>query len=157
MIRRTIPASGRTPSPRLVVRPGTRRATDAPEFRPQLALLAAGFLAVLLLEVWQTSTVASLSVRLGRSVQELQQAGAEKAWLSSQLERQGNRAELGPVAGALGLRPVDPRRIVTLPEEYLEPAPSRASATPTAPLLALAGRTLEALVPDAAARGRQVN
>lgn len=157
MIRRTIPAPGRSPRRGLVVRPGTRRATDAPPFRPQLALLAAGLLGVLLFEVWQTSTVASLSVRLGRSVHELQQASAERAWLASRLERAASRAELGPVAGALGLRPVDPRRIVTLPEEYLEPAPARSASSPTAPLLAFAGRALEALVPDAAARGRHVN
>lgn len=157
MNRRTIPASGRVASPRLVVRPGTRRATDAPAVRPQLALLAIGVLGLLLLEVWQTATVASLSVRLGHSVHALQQATAERAWLSSRLEQGTSRSELGPVAASLGLKPVDPRRIVTLPEEYLEPAPGGAASAPTAPLLAMADRALEALVPDAAARGRNVN
>jgi hypothetical protein len=157
MSRRTIPASGRTASPRLVIRPGTRRVHDAPPFRPRMALLAVGVLSLLLLEVWQTSTVASLSVRVGRSVHELQQASAERAWTASRLEQSSSRSELGPVAGALGLQPVDPRQIVTLPEEYLEPAPARQTSSPSAPLLALAGRALDALVPDAAARGRHVN
>lgn len=133
------------------------RVADAPAFRPQLVLLAAAVLAVLLMEVWQTSTVASLSVRLGRSADALQQASAERAWANSRLERSSSRSQLGPVAGALGLQPVDPRRIVTLPEEYLEPAPGRPASTPASPLVAFAGRALGALVPDAAARGRDVN
>jgi hypothetical protein len=121
-----------------------------------MVLYAMGVLSLLLLEVWQTSTVASLSVQIGRSVHELQQASAERAWTASRLEQSTNRSELGPVAGALGLQPVDPRQIVTLPEEYLEPAPTR-QTSPSSPLLAMAGRALDALVPDAAARGRRVN
>ncbi len=157
MNRRFDPAPRRTASPRLVVRPGTRRATDAPPFQPTLALFAVALLGVLLLEVWQTATVASLSVRLGKSTTLLQQSTAERAWLASRLEQGANRSELGPVAASLGLRPVDPRRIVTLPEDYLEPAPGRAATAPTASLLALADKALDALVPDAAARGRDVN
>jgi len=144
-------------SPRLVGGAGTRRASDAPVVRPLLALGAIALLAILLLEVWQTATVASLSVRVGRSEEALQQANAEQAWTLSRLERSSSRAQLGPVAGALGLQPVDPRQIVTLPEEYLEAAPARPARQPSTPLLAFAGRALEALVPDAAARGRNVN
>ncbi|MCC6350619.1 MAG: hypothetical protein IT347_13620 [Candidatus Eisenbacteria bacterium] len=133
------------------------RVPDAPAVRPQFVLLAAVVLAVLLIEVWQTSTVASLSMRLGRSTELLQQANAERAWTNSRLDQSSSRSQLGPVAGALGLKPVDPHRIVTLPEEYLEPAPGRPASAPTTPLLALAGRALEAIVPEAAARGRGVN
>lgn len=157
MSRPTVPAPRRVASPRLASRPGIRRVPDAPVFRPQLALLAVGVLGFLLLEVWQTATVASLSVRVGRGAHALQQANAELAWTASKLERSSTRAELGPVAGALGLQPVDPRQIVTLPEDYLEPAPSRPAAAAPAPLLAMAGRALQALVPDASARGRHVN
>jgi hypothetical protein len=57
----------------------------------------------------------------------------------------------------MGLRPVDPRQIVTLPEDYLEPAATHAPGASGSPLLALAGRALDALVPDASARGRHVN
>lgn len=156
MSRPATPSPLRFMSPRLGYRAGVRRA-DAPAFRPHLVLLAAGLLAALLLEVWQTSTVASLSVKVGRGETALQQASAEKAWAVSRLEQGSTRAELGPVASALGLQPVDPRQIVTLPEEYLEPSPARPASTPSTPLLAFAGRALEALVPDAAARGRRVN
>lgn len=133
------------------------RVADAPAFRLQRVLLPAAVLAILLIEVWQTSTVASLSMQLGRSAEARRQARAELAWAGSRLERSSDRSQLGPVAGALGLRPVDPHRIVTLPEEYLEPASGRPASSPTAPLLAFAGRALGALVPDAAARGRDVN
>lgn len=156
MSRPATPSPLRFMSPRLGYRTGSRL-PEAPAFRPRLALLAAGLLSVLLLEVWQTSTVASLSVKVGRSEAALQQASAEKAWAVSRLERGNTRTELGPVASALGLQPVDPRQIVTLPEEYLEPSPARPASTPSTPLLAFAGRALEALVPDAAARGRNVN
>lgn len=157
MSRRTFPAPGRTAHPRWTIRPGTRRASEPPAFRPQLALLAVAVLAVLLLEVWQTSTVASLSIRLGKSVHALQQANAEMAWTRAKLDRSSSRSELEPVAAVMGLRPVDPRQIVTLPEDYLEPAPARQAASPGSPMLALAGRALDALVPDASARGRHVN
>jgi len=133
------------------------RVADAKPFRPQLALVGLALLGVLLLEVWQTATVASLSMQLGRSTHTLQQASAELGWTRSKLDRSSSRAELGPVAGEMGLGPVDPRQIVTLPEEYLEPAAARASGAPGSPLLALAGRALDALVPDASARGRNVN
>jgi hypothetical protein len=140
-----------------MIRPGARRVSDAPTLRPQLALLAVSVLAALLLEVWQTSTVASLSIQLGKSVHALQQAGAECAWTRSKLDRSSSRSELEPVAVVMGLRPVDPRQIVTLPEDYLEPAPSRPANTPGSPMLAFASRAMDALVPDAAARGRRVN
>lgn len=133
------------------------RVADAKPFRPQLALVGLAVLGVLLLEVWQTATVASLSVELGRSTHALQQANAELGWTRSKLDRSSSRSELGPVASELGLRPVDPRQIVTLPEDYLEPASTRAPGASGSPLLALAGRALDALVPDASARGRHVN
>ncbi len=133
------------------------RVADAKPFRPQLALLAVAVVGVLLLEVWQTSTVASLSVQLGKSTHALQQANAELGWTRSKMDRSSSRAELGPVASELGLRPVDPRQIVTLPEEYLEPASAPSANAPGSPMLALAGRALDALVPDASARGRNVN
>lgn len=133
------------------------RVADAKPFRPQLALLAVAVVAVLLIEVWQTSTVASLSVQLGRSTHALQQVNAELGWTRSALDRNSSRSELGPVASAMGLRPVDPRQIVTLPEDYLEPASARPTGAPGSPLLAMAGKALDALVPDASARGRTVN
>jgi hypothetical protein len=132
------------------------RVSDARPFRPQLALAALAVLGVLLLEVWQCSTVASLSEQVGKATHALQQANADLEWTRAQLERESSRAALGPVAEAIGLKPADPQRIVSLPEEYLEPSESRRSAAPHS-LVAMASGALHALVPDAAARGRRVN
>ena len=132
------------------------RVTDARPIRPQLALAAIAVVGVLLMEVWQCSTVASLSEQVGRATHQLQQANAELEWTRAQLDRASSRASLGPMASAIGLRPADPQRMVLLPEEYLEPAEARPSA-PEPSLLALAGRAMHSLVPDAAARGRRVN
>ena len=132
------------------------RVSDARPFRPQLVLAAVAVVGVLLMEVWQCSTVASLSEQVGRATHQLQQGNAELEWTRSQLDRASSRASLGPVASAIGLRPADPQRMVLLPEEYLEPAEARSPAS-EASLSALAGRVLHVLVPDAAARGRRVN
>jgi hypothetical protein len=132
------------------------RVSDARPFRPQLALAACAVLGVLLLEVWQCSTVASLSEQVGKATHALQQANADLEWTRARLERESSRAALGPIAEAIGLEPADPQRIVSLPEEYLEPSQSRRSAVSRS-LVALAGGALHAFVPDAAARGRRVN
>lgn len=132
------------------------RVSDARPFRPQMLGAAAVVVGVLLMEVWQCSAVASLSEQVGRADHQLQQASGQLEWRRVQLERASNRASLGPVASALGLQPADPQRMVLLPEEYLEPAEARASASEPL-LLALAGRVMNSVVPDAAARGRRVN
>ncbi|HTR97935.1 MAG TPA: hypothetical protein VMH61_08540 [Candidatus Acidoferrales bacterium] len=129
---------------------------DAHPIRPGVALLAVAVLGALLLEVWQCSTVASLSDQIGRATRQVQQANAELEWARAQLERESSRASLAPLASALGLKPADPQRIVQLPEEYLEPAETRA-ASAAAPFGALASRIVQSLVPDASARGRRVD
>ena len=133
------------------------RAHDARPFRPQLALIVFGVLGVLLLEVWQNSAVASLSMQAGKATQSLQQANAELEWTRASLARSSSRAELGPMAGAIGLKPVDPQHIVSLPEAYLEPAEPGSAVVTSSPALAFAGRALQLLVPEASARGRRVN
>lgn len=133
------------------------RATEARAFRPELALAALGVLAALLLEVWQSSAVASMSVQLGRANHSLSQANAESEWTRAQLDRGSNRSELSLVASAIGLQPLDPQHIVSLPEEYLEPGEAGGVSAGSSSLLASAGRVLQAIVPDASARGRRVN
>lgn len=133
------------------------RVKDARGFRPQVILGVLAVMAALLLEVWQTSAVASMSVELGKATQTLQQANAEFEWTRAELDRSSNRAELGPVASAIGLKPLDPQHIVTLPEAYLESGDARGAAPGSPSLLASAGRALQSLVPDASARGRRVN
>ena len=93
---------------------------------------------------------------MGGATLRLQRATAGLDLTRAQLDRASSRASLGPMASAIGLRPADPQRMVLLPEEYLEPAETHASAS-EAPLSALAGRVLHSLVPDASARGRRVN
>ena len=132
------------------------RVSDARPFRPQLVLAAVAVVGVLLMEVWQCSTVASLSDQVGGATHRLQTARDGLELTRAQLDRASSRAALDPMASAIGLRPADPQRMVLLPEEYLEPAETRAPAT-QASLPALAGRILHSLVPEAAARGRRVN
>jgi hypothetical protein len=132
------------------------RVSDARPFHPQLVLAALAVVGVLLMEVWQCSTVASLSEQVGGVTARLQRANAGLDLTRAQLDRASSRASLGPMASAIGLRPADPQRMVLLPEEFLEPADVHAPA-PEASLSAYAGRVLHSLVPDAAARGRRVN
>jgi hypothetical protein len=120
-------------------------------------LIVAFALCATLLEVWQHATVQSLSVEAGRVAVELKHANDRCGWLQMELDRASSRTALGPMAVSVGLRPVDPSQIVSLPEDYLIPAEARAGEAGSPTLLASAGRALQSLVPDAAARGRRVN
>ncbi len=112
--------------------------------------------AVLLTEVWQSSTVAGLSVEIYHATGARNQAQAALGWSRAELDKSTSRSQLGPVASELGLRPGDPGRIVSLPEAYLEPADSRLEAVAAGGMFAFAGRAMASLVPDAQARGRLV-
>jgi hypothetical protein len=112
--------------------------------------------AVLLTEVWQSSTVASLSVQIYHANGVRNQANAALGWSHAALDKSTSRSQLGPMAAELGLRPGDPGRIVSLPEAYLEPAESRLEADAAGGMFAFAGRAMASLVPDAQARGRRV-
>jgi hypothetical protein len=113
-------------------------------------------LAALLLEVWQQSAVASLSLRVGRAADQLKRASNELEWTRAELDRSATRAEVGTLAFSAGVRPGDQAQIVWLPADYLEDD-GAGTAAPPPTLLAAAGRTLGALVPDAMARGRHVH
>ena len=132
------------------------RVSDARTFRPGIALAAVGVLAVLLLEVWQSSAVASLSVRAGRANDELRRASAELAWTRAAVDRGSSRAQVGTLATTLGVRPADANQVVWLPAEYLQEDETPAVSVPPT-LLAAAGRAFQSLVPEATARGRRVN
>ena len=132
------------------------RVTDARTFRPGLALAAIAVVGVLLLEVWQCSAVASLSVRAGRANDELRRASAELAWNRAAVDRGSSRSEVGSLATSLGVRPADANQVVWLPAEYLQEDEALAASVPPT-LLAAAGRVLQSIVPEATARGRRVN
>lgn len=132
------------------------RRPNGREFRIGAVLGGLVLLAALLLEVWQSAYVRSLSVQSSEATHKLQLASAELEWTRSKLESGLDREGVAPMAEALGLRPTDPGQFVALPGEYLAHAdlPERSGAAGWAATL---GRTLSPLVPDASARGRDVN
>jgi hypothetical protein len=133
------------------------RVTDARAFRPGWVVAALLLLAMLLLEVWQQSAVASLSVRAGKADELFKRANNELEWTRAQLDREATRAEVGSLAFSAGVRPGDAAQVVWLPSDYLEEDGVVANPDGSPALLAAAGRALQSLVPDATARGRHVN
>jgi hypothetical protein len=125
--------------------------------RPGLWLIAAAVVGMLLVEVWEGSRVAQLSLALGQNRTALEEAQARLAFVRADLERRTTRAETAPLAAPLGLAPADAQQVVVLPSEYLavETTPSRDPAS--ASVLALAERASRALVPEATARVRTEN
>ena len=133
------------------------RRSDARGLPPGWILAGALLLAMLLLEVWQQSAVASLSVSAGRATDALKRANNELEWTRAQIDRGATRAEVGSLASSAGVRPGDAAQVVWLPEDYLEEDGVAADRNGSPALLASAGRALQSLVPEAKARGRRVN
>ena len=133
------------------------RRTDVRGFRPGWWLAGVLLLAMLLLEVWQQSAVASLSVRAGRATEARKRASNDLDWTRAQSDRGATRAEVGALASSAGVRPADAAQVVWLPEDYLEEDGVTADRRGSPALLAQAGRALQSLVPEAKARGRRVN
>jgi hypothetical protein len=130
---------------------------DGRGVRPGPWLAAAAFLSLLLVEVWQNSQQALLSLSLDRHRTELTRAQARLDFLRAEFERKTTRAELAPEAKKLGLLPADPQQIVSLPSEYLADGDPVAETTRPASLLAWAERASRALVPEARAKSRTQN
>jgi hypothetical protein len=131
----------------------TWRASDRRAARPELWLLAALVVGMLLMEVWQSTRMAELSLTLDQSRSALQQARARLDFVRAELERRSTRAELAPLASQLGLAPPDAQQVVTLPAEYLASGEVPTRSDP-ASLMAMAERVSRFLVPEAKARGR---
>lgn len=131
------------------------RTFETRSLRPGPWLLAVALVGILLAEVWQSSRVAELSLRLDRHRTALTAAEARLEFVQARLERRTTRAELAPLADQLGLAPAEAGQVVALPASYLLDAEG---ATPgdaaTVPLLAWAERASRALVPEATARVR---
>jgi len=131
------------------------RASEMRVARPGLWLIAAAVVGMLLVEVWEGSRVAQLSLALGQNRTALEEAQARLAFIRADLERRTTRAETAPLASRLGLAPADAQQVVTLPSAYL----AVAATTPNrdgepASVLTLAERASRALVPEATARVR---
>jgi hypothetical protein len=130
------------------------RVADGRALRPELWLAATGLVALLLVEVWQSSHAAELCLSLDRNRTALHEADARLQFLRADFERRTTRAELTPLASKLGLAPADAQQVVGLPAEYLAPAePTRLAAEPPA-LLSLVEKASRALVPEARAKSR---
>lgn len=133
------------------------RASERRVARPGLWLIAAAVVGMLLVEVWEGSRVAQLSLALGQNRTALEEAQARLAFVRADLERRTTRAETAPLAARLGLAPADAQQVVALPSAYLT-----AGATPNrdgepASVLVWAERASRALVPEATARVRAEN
>jgi hypothetical protein len=128
------------------------RARGGSVARPELWLLAAAVVGMLLVEVWQSARMAELSLALDQSRTALQQAHARLDFVRAELERRSTRAELAPLASQLGLAPPDVQQVVALPAEYL--AEGNSERRDDASRMAWAERVSRVLVPEAKARGR---
>jgi hypothetical protein len=138
------------------VRPSWR-ALEARPARPELWLLAAALVGMLLVEVWQSSRMAELGYERDRIQASLEQSEARLEFSRAELERRTTRAELAPLAIQLGLAPADVRQVVALPSAYLADAPRGDTRGSSSTLLAMAERVSRAIVPEATARDRAGN
>ena len=129
-------------------------ATDAR--RTWLAPLAIALVVVFVLlgEVWQSSRVAQLALRLDQSRADFQNARSRLDYLRAEQEKRATRTQLEPIARQLKLKPARPQQVVLLPREYLahEESPPRHDAPV---LVALSARVARVLVPDARAYARE--
>lgn len=131
-------------------------ASDARVLRPELWLVAAVAVAMMLVEVWQSSMVADLCLRLDRTRSTLQQTEARLQYLNAGLEQRTTRSELAATAAAMGLVPADDSHVVNLPSEYL--ASNQEGGTGGASKReSIAERIARVVVPDARARDRAEN
>ena len=121
--------------------------------RPELWIGAAVVLGMLLVEVWQTSRMAQISLALDQTRSEFQQADAQLKYARAAADQRSTRARLDPVAAKLGLAPTRREQVWALPAEYLADDSKASRDDDSVPLLALAERVSGALVPEATARG----
>lgn len=129
------------------------RAGEGRLLRPDLWLFAFAVVAILLVEVWQTSRMAEISLRLDHNTKRLTEARARMDYARAQRERFTTRAELDRVARSMGLAPIDAQQLVALPAAYLERS-TRGDHGSSVTLVAWAERAARSLVPDATARTR---
>jgi hypothetical protein len=132
----------------------TWRTADVQVLRPELWLIAVVAIGMLLVEVWQSSKVAELSLSLDHDRTVLEETRTRLGYLRAESERRIPRAELAPLARQLGLVPASPTQMVALPSVYLAEA-RPVETRPTRSLLAQAiERTSRFFVPEATARSR---
>jgi len=129
------------------------RAPERRVMRPEPWLFGVALAAILLVEVWQTSQMAALSLDLDRTHKAFVEADAQRGFLTAEYERATTRAELTPVAEELNLARADAEQVRALPAEYLADDPSLRDAQAIS-TLAFAERLSRVIVPEARARDR---
>jgi len=132
-------------------------ATEARVRRPELWLVAAVAVAMMLVEVWQSSKVADLCLKLDQTRSRLQQSEALREYLQAGLEHRTTRSGLAPTAAAMGLVPADNSQVVNLPSDYLADSQELGSSGDAGQRGSFAERMARVIVPDARARSRAEN
>ena len=122
--------------------------------RPELGVCAVIVLAMLLVEVWQTSHMAQISVTIGQTRSELQQSEAQLGFARADADRRTTRAELLQLGNQMGMTATGREQVWRLPSEYLADDRTAPRDDAAVPMLALAERVSGAIVPEATARGR---
>ena len=130
-------------------------AREARVLRPELWLVAAVAVAMMLVEVWQSSKVADLCLKLDQNRSALQQIEARLQYMKATLEHRITRSGLAATTAAMGLVPADNSQVVNLPSEYL--ASNQDSGDGTDRQGSFGERMLRVIVPDARARSRAGN
>jgi hypothetical protein len=130
-------------------------ATEARVLRPELWLVAAIAVAMMLVEVWQSSKVADLCLKLDQNRSALQHVEARLQYVKAGLEHRTTRSGLAATAAAMGLVPADNSQVVNLPSEYL--ASNQESGDGTDRQGWSVERIARVIVPDARARSRAGN
>jgi hypothetical protein len=121
---------------------------------PELGACAMIVLAMLLVEVWQTSHMAQISVTIGQTRSELQQAEAQLGFARADADRRTTRAELLQLGNQMGMAATSREQVWRLPSEYLADDRTAPRDETPVPVFALAERVSGAIVPEATARGR---
>jgi hypothetical protein len=133
------------------------RVADAPAISASVIVPAAVAIAMLLIEVGQSSRVAQICLSLEQTHAACTQAAARLDFARAERERGITRAGLAPMANRLGLVPADATQLMALPSEYLADGGSTPADEGSVPVLAWAERASRAIVPEATARSRASN
>ena len=122
--------------------------------RLELWIVAAVLLAMMLMDVWQSSRVTQLCRSLDQNRAELRKVQVRLESGRLALEQRSTPSQLAPLAAQLGLVPVQEGQIVILPAEYLADDAVADLSADAARQGTPAERLMRALVPDARALGR---
>jgi hypothetical protein len=108
---------------------------------------------MLLVEVWQSSRMTELCMKLEQQRTTLTQEHSRLAYARVTFDRNLTGSQQEPIAARLGFVPMDGKQQIDLPAGYLASEGTARTAAATS-RMALLDRIAHALVPDATARSR---